>query len=136
MSLVAGAALEKFRYHMPLYHQAEKLGAAGIRVSRSTLCGIVQQGAELLEPVYEALKSSVLAGGVITMDETPIRAGAQEPAVLLERGPHANGDGLAEPDRHLPTAGDRSAKLPDRRPAPDRVPSSLRRRPAHPASVE
>jgi len=75
VSLVAGVAIEKFRYHLPLYRQEQRLAASGIRVSRSTLCRMLQQAAELLEPVYEAQRRSVLSSPVLTMDETPIRAG-------------------------------------------------------------
>ena len=75
VSLVAGVAIEKFRYHLPLYRQEQRLAAAGIRVSRATLCRMLQQAAELLAPVYEAQKRSVLSSAVLTMDETPIRAG-------------------------------------------------------------
>jgi len=75
VSLVVGVALEKFLYHLPLYRQEQRLRASGIRVSRSTLLRVLKEGAELLAPVYEALRKSVLSSGTVTMDETPVRAG-------------------------------------------------------------
>jgi hypothetical protein len=44
-------------------------------LSRGTLTQWVQRAAELLEPIYYALLSSILHSHVLTMDETPIKAG-------------------------------------------------------------
>jgi hypothetical protein len=37
----------------------------------------VQRAAELLEPIYHALVSSILPSHVLAMDETPVKAGRQ-----------------------------------------------------------
>src|SRR2546422_548184 len=75
VSVLAGLLLDKFRYHLPLYRQHQRLAHAGIRLSRGTLTQWVQRAAALLEPIYYALLSSILQSQVLTMDETPIKAG-------------------------------------------------------------
>jgi transposase len=75
VSVLAGLLLDKFRYHLPLYRQHQRLLHAGIRLSRATLTQWVHRTAALLEPVYYALLSSILQSAVLTMDETPIKAG-------------------------------------------------------------
>jgi len=75
VSLLAGLAVDKFCFHLPLYRQHRRMEAAGVRLARSTLTDWLQRTAELLEPVYEAQFRSVLASRVLAMDETPIKAG-------------------------------------------------------------
>jgi transposase len=75
VSLLAGLLSEKFTYHLPLYRQHQRLLQAGIRLSRGTLTQWVQRAAELLEPIYHALLSSILLSQVLAMDETPVKAG-------------------------------------------------------------
>jgi transposase len=75
VSLLAGMLVDKLRYHLPLYRQHQRMKAAGITVSRTSLTNWTHRGTELLEPIYEAQVASVLESAVIAMDETPIRAG-------------------------------------------------------------
>lgn len=75
VSFVVGLMLDKFLYHLPLYRQHQRLLAAGFKLSRSWLTQLVSQAAQLLEPIYQAQFESIRAGHVITMDETPIKAG-------------------------------------------------------------
>jgi len=78
VSLLAGMLVDKFRYHLPLYRQHQRLAAAGITVSRAALTSWVHRTGELLEPLYEAQLASILRSQVIAMDETPIRAGRKK----------------------------------------------------------
>ncbi len=78
VSLLAGLLLDKLRYHLPLYRQHQRLAAAGIHLSRTTLTQWVHRTAALLEPIYHALLSSILQSKVLAMDETPIKAGRHE----------------------------------------------------------
>jgi len=78
VSLLAGMLVDKFRYHLPLYRQHQRLAAAGITVSRAALTSWVHRTGELLEPVCEAQLASILESRVIAMDETPIRAGRKK----------------------------------------------------------
>lgn len=73
--LLAGLLIDKFRYHLPLYRQHQRLRQAGIRLSRGTLTQWVHRTAEVLEPIYHALFASILQSQVLAMDETPIKAG-------------------------------------------------------------
>jgi transposase len=54
VSFVAGLLVDKFAWHLPLYRQHQRLIAAGFNLSRPWLTQLVQQGAQLLEPIYEA----------------------------------------------------------------------------------
>ncbi len=52
-----------------------RLQDAGFKVSRSWLTHLMQQAVALLEPIYNAQLDSIRASRVVTMDETPIKAG-------------------------------------------------------------
>jgi transposase len=82
VSVLAGLLIDKFTYHLPLYRQHHRLQQAGIRLSRGTLTQWVQRAAELLEPIYYALLSSILQSHVLTMDETGIKAGRADKGKL------------------------------------------------------
>jgi transposase len=75
VSFIAGLVIDKFRFALPLYRQHQRLAETGVHISRSTLTLLVQRAALLLEPIYEALQTSVLASKLLLMDETPIKAG-------------------------------------------------------------
>jgi len=75
VSFLAGLVIEKFRYHLPLYRQHQRLADAGIRVSRAWLTTQVHRVAALLAPIVEAQLASIRASRVKAMDETPIKAG-------------------------------------------------------------
>ncbi len=82
VSLLAGLLMEKCVYHVPLYRQHQRLQQAGIRLSRGTLTQWVHRAAELLEPIYYALLSSILQSWLLVMDETPLKAGRREKGKL------------------------------------------------------
>lgn len=75
VSFIVGLLLDKFAYHLPLYRQHQRLLDAGFNISRPWLTQLVQQAAALLEPIYEALLTSIRNSRVKAMDETPIKAG-------------------------------------------------------------
>jgi transposase len=75
VSFLAGLLLDKFRYHLPLYRQHQRLIDAGITVSRPWLTQLTQSAIALLAPIYEAQLASIRMSRVIAMDETPIKAG-------------------------------------------------------------
>jgi transposase len=82
VSFVAGALIDKFAYHIPLYRQHQRLEDGGITVSRPWLTQIAQQGASLIEPIYEAQFASIRTSRVKAMDETPIKAGRVGPGKM------------------------------------------------------
>jgi transposase len=75
VSFLAGLLVDKFRYHLPLYRQHQRLTDAGINVSRPWLTQLTQSAIALLVPIYEAQLASIRMSRVIAMDETPIKAG-------------------------------------------------------------
>ena len=75
VSLLVGLLMEKFRFHLPLYRQHQRLEAAGITVARSTLTNLVRRAIALLEPIVDAQLVSVLRSRTLAMDETPIKVG-------------------------------------------------------------
>ena len=78
VSLLACMAIDKFSYHLPLYRQHQRMKAGGVQLARSTLTGLIHRTADLLEPIYQAQLDSILRSDVLTMDETPIKAGRRE----------------------------------------------------------
>ena len=75
VSLLACMVIDKFVYHLPLYRQHQRMAAAGIHLARSTLTGLAHRTGDLLQPIYDAQLESVVSGGTVSMDETPIKAG-------------------------------------------------------------
>ena len=82
VSFAAGVLVDKFCYHLPLYRQSQRLSQAGIQVARSSLTAVVARTAALLEPIARAQLTHVLSGGVLAMDETPIKAGRKGPGKM------------------------------------------------------
>jgi len=75
VSFLVGLLVDKFLYHLPLYRQHQRLSAAGITLSRATLTNLVRRSIELLEPIVDVQKDSILQSRVLAMDETPTKAG-------------------------------------------------------------
>lgn len=82
VSFVVGLMVDKFAWHLPLYRQHRRLIAAGFKLSRPWLTQLVQQGARLLEPIYEAQLESIRRSRVKAVDETPIKAGRAGPGKM------------------------------------------------------
>jgi transposase len=71
-SMLAEILLQKYEYHMPFYRQVQSFRHLGIRISESTLNGWFKPAAELLRPLYEVLKNSILQSDYIQVDETTL----------------------------------------------------------------
>lgn len=78
VSLLAGLLVDKFRYHLPLHRQHQRIEAAGIQVSRQSLTNWTSRAIDLLAPIFEAQCAQVRASTVVAMDETPIKAGREK----------------------------------------------------------
>jgi transposase len=70
--LLAFVIVSKFVEHMPLYRQQDELARADILISRSTLCGWLEQCAQLFKPLVDLMHKEVLKSDVIQGDETPV----------------------------------------------------------------
>lgn len=75
VSFLVGMLTDKFLYHLPLYRQHQQLRAEGIEVSRASLSTWAHAAIDLLVPIYSAHKASVLSSSVLSMDESPHKAG-------------------------------------------------------------
>ncbi|MGP8199326.1 MAG: IS66 family transposase [Limisphaerales bacterium] len=72
--LLAEVLVNKFEYHIPLFRQEKMFRQQfGVELSRKTMGCWVEQAAELLKPVYRAIREDLLAGNYLQADETPIR---------------------------------------------------------------
>lgn len=71
--LLAQILVGKYCDHLPLYRQ-EQIFAQRHRVHlpRQTLARWVELAADWLKPIYEHIRTGVLAGGYVQVDETPI----------------------------------------------------------------
>lgn len=75
VSFLVGMLVDKFQYHLPLYRQHQRLTQAGVTLSRATLTNLCKRAIELLRPIAAAQLLSVLQSRILSMDETPIKAG-------------------------------------------------------------
>jgi len=75
VSFLVGMLVDKFLYHLPLYRQHQRLKNSGIELSRGTLTNLTKRSIELLRPIAEAQMAHILQSQVLSMDETPIKAG-------------------------------------------------------------
>ena len=72
-SLVAQVIVEKYIDHLPLYRQLNRYARLGVTISDSTIGDWLTAAAELMLPLYEAHKRSVLDSGYLHADETIIK---------------------------------------------------------------
>ena len=84
VSLLAGMLVDKFTYHLPLHRQHRRMGDTGIVVSRSSLTNWAGQAIDLVKPIVDAQSAHVLEGGVLAMDETPVKAGRVAPGKMRQ----------------------------------------------------
>lgn len=72
-SLLAHVAVSKTQDHLPIHRVTAQLARLGFLGSRATVNNWYIRTAEVLEPLYECLKASVLACPVIHHDDTPVK---------------------------------------------------------------
>jgi transposase len=82
VSFLVGMLVDKFLYHLPLYRQHQRLLQSGIQLSRVTLGTLTARAIDLLEPIYKAQLEHIRQGRVVTVDETPIKAGRSAPGKM------------------------------------------------------
>lgn len=71
-SFLADILTKKFADHLPLFRISEGLGREGIFISRQILAKWVVRTGLALKPLYEVMKSQILASGNAFIDEIPI----------------------------------------------------------------
>jgi hypothetical protein len=71
--LLAHVIVSKFCDHLPLYRQEQIFAQRyKINLSRQTLARWLELAADWLRPIYESIRTGVMAGGYVQVDETPI----------------------------------------------------------------
>jgi len=72
--LLAQILVGKYCDHLPLYRQEQIFAARHqVRLPRQTLARWVALAADWLKPIYETIRTGVMAGGYVQIDETPIQ---------------------------------------------------------------
>jgi transposase len=71
--LLAHILVAKYCDHLPLYRQEQIYAQRHqVQISRQTLARWVELAADWLRPIYEQIRTGVMAGGYVQVDETPI----------------------------------------------------------------
>jgi len=70
--LLAQILMDKFVDHLPVYRQVQRYERLGTKLSESTLGGWLSSTCELLDPLYDALRTYVLGQSYLQADESPI----------------------------------------------------------------
>lgn len=72
--LLAQILIAKYCDHLPLYRQEQIYRTRpGVYLPRQSLARWVELAADWLRPIYETMRTGVMAGGYVQVDETPIR---------------------------------------------------------------
>ena len=71
--LVAAVIVGKYCDHLPLYRQQQIFATRhGVEIPRQTMAQWMGLAADWLRPIYEHIRTGVLGGGYVQVDETPI----------------------------------------------------------------
>jgi transposase len=71
--LLAQVLVSKYCDHLPLYRQEQiYLRRHQVHLPRQTLARWVALAADWLKPIYEQIRTGVMAGGYVQVDETPV----------------------------------------------------------------
>jgi transposase len=71
--LLAHIVVGKYCDHLPLYRQEQIYAQRhGVHLPRQSLTRWVELAAEWLKPIYEQIRTGVMGGGYVQVDETPV----------------------------------------------------------------
>ncbi|MEO6788639.1 MAG: IS66 family transposase [Chthoniobacteraceae bacterium] len=71
--LLAAVIVGKYCDHLPLYRQEQIFATRHrVRLPRQTMAQWMGMAADWLRPIYEAIRTGVLGGGYVQVDETPV----------------------------------------------------------------
>jgi len=71
--LLAHLIVSKYCDHLPLYRQEQIFRSRhGVHLPRQTLARWMGLAAQWLRPIYEQIRTGVMAGGYVQLDETPV----------------------------------------------------------------
>lgn len=86
--LITQLIVDKFVDHLPLYRQMSRFERVGIKLAASTLSDTIAKVCELMYPLYECLKATILNADYIQVDETPIQVLDRAKKGKTHRGYH------------------------------------------------
>ena len=81
-SFYAETLVKKYADHLPLYRISEQLQRQNLPISRQTLSKMVLKLAEVLEPLAELLKQTIIESKNVFMDETTVKM--QQPEICKQ----------------------------------------------------
>lgn len=71
--LLAHMLVSKYCDHLPLYRQERIFSSRhGVELSRQTMARWVEMSADWLKPIYDQIRTGVMAGGYVQIDESPV----------------------------------------------------------------
>lgn len=71
-SLLSTLLVDKIVYHLPIHRQIKKFKQYGYAIPAATICGWLDKAQQLLEPLYNLLRSEILRTNSLQADESPI----------------------------------------------------------------
>jgi transposase len=71
--LLSQIMVDKYVDHLPIYRQVQRFAREKIKIVDNTIYGWQKSISDLLHPLYEAQKKTVLIQGYLQVDETPTR---------------------------------------------------------------
>jgi hypothetical protein len=80
--------ISKYVDHLPFYRQVQMLKRQDVQIAESTINGWFNASVQLLEPLYEALKTKVLHTDYLMADETPIPVQTKDKPGATHKGFH------------------------------------------------
>jgi transposase len=86
--LLAHLTISKFVDHLPFYRQVQMFKRQGVILAESTVNDWFRASCDLLEPLYECLKKSLLQGNYLMADETPIAVQTENKPGATHKGYH------------------------------------------------
>ena len=87
-SMIAHLLVSKFVDHLPFYRQVQMFKRQRLEIAESTINGWFNGGCDLIEPLYQALKSRMLASDYLMADETPIPVQTKDKPGATHKGFH------------------------------------------------
>ena len=72
-TILATILVDKYKDHLPLYRQIQRYDRLGFKIPASSIDSWTSQSLIKLEPLYEALKASIISKGYLQADETTIK---------------------------------------------------------------
>ena len=87
-SMIAHLLVSKFVDHLPFYRQVQIFKRQRLEIAESTINGWFNGGCDLTEPLYQALKTKMLASDYLMADETPIPVLTKDKPGATHKGYH------------------------------------------------